>query len=55
MPCAERRRFLVTFRDRLIALQEDDLVFRAPLVHAQRPPLGSVAGTALPAGCPYRR
>ena len=34
MPHAERRRFLATFRERLMALSEDDLTFRAPIVFA---------------------
>ncbi len=34
MPTAERRRFLATFRERLMALSEDDLTFRAPVVYA---------------------
>lgn len=35
MPRAERHRFLATFRERLMGLPEDDLVFRAPIVYAQ--------------------
>jgi ubiquinone/menaquinone biosynthesis C-methylase UbiE len=34
MTRAERRRFLITLRERLMALSEDDLVFRAPIVYA---------------------
>ena len=34
MPTAERRRFLATFRERLMALTEDELTFRAPIVFA---------------------
>ena len=34
MPTAERRRFLATFRERLMALSEDDMTFRAPIVYA---------------------
>ncbi len=34
MRVAERRRFLATFRERLMALSEDDLTFRAPIVYA---------------------
>ena len=34
MPTAERRRFLARFRERLMALSEDELTFRAPIVYA---------------------
>jgi SAM-dependent methyltransferase len=34
MRVAERRRFLATFRERLMALSEDELMFRAPIVYA---------------------
>jgi hypothetical protein len=34
MTRAERRRFLITLRERLMGLPEDDLVFRAPIVYA---------------------
>ena len=34
MPTAERRRFLARFRERLMALTEDELTFRAPIVYA---------------------
>ena len=34
MPTAERRRFLATFRERLMALSEDEMTFRAPIVYA---------------------
>lgn len=34
MTRTERRRFLSTLRERLMALPADDLVFRAPIVHA---------------------
>ena len=34
MPTAERRRFLATFRERLMALSEDQMTFRAPIVYA---------------------
>jgi hypothetical protein len=34
MTRAERRRFLIALRERLMALSEDDLVFRAPIVYA---------------------
>jgi ubiquinone/menaquinone biosynthesis C-methylase UbiE len=34
MRTAERRRFLATFRERLMALSEDELTFRAPIVYA---------------------
>ena len=30
----ERRRFLITFRERLMALSEDELTFRVPIVYA---------------------
>ena len=34
MPTAERRRFLATFRERLMGLTEDEMTFRAPIVYA---------------------
>jgi SAM-dependent methyltransferase len=34
MTRSERRRFLITLRERLMGLPEDDLVFRAPIVYA---------------------
>jgi SAM-dependent methyltransferase len=34
MTRSERRRFLITLRERLMALSDDDLVFRAPIVYA---------------------
>ncbi len=34
MRAAERRRFLATFRERLMALSDDELTFRAPIVYA---------------------
>jgi hypothetical protein len=33
MPRGERRRFLATLRERLMALSSDELVFRAPIVY----------------------
>ena len=34
MPTTERRRFLARFRERLMALDADELTFRAPIVYA---------------------
>jgi ubiquinone/menaquinone biosynthesis C-methylase UbiE len=34
MRTPERRRFLATFRERLMALSDDDMTFRAPIVYA---------------------
>lgn len=34
MPTTERRRFLATFRERLMALSEDEMTFRASIVYA---------------------
>ena len=34
MPTVERRRFLATFRERLMGLSEDEMTFRAPVVYA---------------------